>query len=115
MESKRGDFNCLMQILDLLLGMHFDAAVVFVIKLILILRLALAISGVSSLGVPGMPWHPQILADQLTLSQPGEGGGADYSHPIIHAPPDFQTFLWPCFCIVYYRSLTLKSQFQLQM
>ena len=70
MESKRGDFNCLMQILDLL-GMHFDAVVVFVIKLLLILRLALAISGVSSLGVPGMPWHPQILADQLTLSQPG--------------------------------------------
>ena len=28
-------------------------------------------SGVSSLGVPGVPWHPQILADQLTLSQPG--------------------------------------------
>ena len=54
MESKRGDFNCLMQILDLL-GMHFDAVVVFVIKLLLILRLALAISGVSSLGVPGMP------------------------------------------------------------
>ena len=22
-----------------------------------------------------MPWHPQILADQLTLSQPGRGGG----------------------------------------
>ena len=21
-----------------------------------------------------MPWHPQILADQLTLSQPGSGG-----------------------------------------
>ena len=29
--------------------------------------------GVSSMGVPGVPWHPQILADQLTLSQPGEG------------------------------------------
>ena len=28
-------------------------------------------SGVSSLGVPGVPWHPQILADNLTLSQPG--------------------------------------------
>ena len=34
----------------------------------------------SSLGVPGMPWrHPQILADQLTLSQPG---GAAYAHYI---------------------------------
>jgi hypothetical protein len=44
---------------------------------------------VSSLGVP---WHPQILADQLTLSQPG-GGDA---HQIIVAPPDFQIFLQPC-------------------
>ena len=25
----------------------------------------------SSLGVPEVPWHPQILADQLTLCQPG--------------------------------------------
>ena len=22
-------------------------------------------------GVPGVPWHPQILADQIILSQPG--------------------------------------------
>ena len=28
-------------------------------------------SGLSSLGVPGVPWHTQILADQLTLFQPG--------------------------------------------
>ena len=28
-------------------------------------------AGVSSLGVPGVPWHTQILANQLTLSQPG--------------------------------------------
>ena len=28
-------------------------------------------SKVSSLGVPRVLWHPQILADQLTLSQPG--------------------------------------------
>ena len=28
-------------------------------------------SGLLSLGVPGVPWHPQILADQLTLFQPG--------------------------------------------
>ena len=26
---------------------------------------------VSSLDVPGVPWHTQILADQLTLFQPG--------------------------------------------
>ena len=49
-------------------------------------------SGVSSLGVPGVPWHPQILADQLTPSQPV---GADYAHQIILAPPDFQIFLQP--------------------
>ena len=36
---------------------------------------------------------PQILADRLTLSQPG---GADYAHQIILTPPDFQTFLRPC-------------------
>ena len=29
-------------------------------------------AGLSSLGVPGVPWHTQILADQLTLFQPGE-------------------------------------------
>ena len=33
--------------------------------------------------------YPQILADQLTLSQPRE---ADYAYQIILAPPDFQTF-----------------------
>ena len=31
---------------------------------------------------------PQFLADQLTLSRPG---GAHYPHPVLHAPPDFQT------------------------
>ena len=41
-------------------------------------------------GCRGVPWHPQILAEQLTLSQPE---GADYAHQIILAPPDFQTFL----------------------
>ena len=28
-------------------------------------------AGLSSLGVPGVPWHTQILANQLTLFQPG--------------------------------------------
>ena len=46
-------------------------------------------SGVSSLGMSGVPWHPQILEDQLTR-------GADYAHQIILAPPDFQTFIRPC-------------------
>ena len=31
---------------------------------------------------------PQFLVDQLTLSQPG---GAHYPHPVLLAPPDFQT------------------------
>ena len=41
--------------------------------------------------VPG-GWHPQILAGQLTLSQPR---GTDYAHQIILAPPDCQTFRRP--------------------
>ena len=41
-------------------------------------------AGVSSLGVPGVPWHKQILADQLTLSQPG---GTDYAHLITTLHP----------------------------
>ena len=48
--------------------------------------------GLSTMGVPGGPWHPQILADQLTLSQPD---GADYAHYIVLATLDFQTFLGP--------------------
>ena len=28
------------------------------------------------------------------------GRGADYAHPIILAPPDFQTFLRPCFIVL---------------
>ena len=46
--------------------------------------------------VHGVPWHPQILADQLTLSQPG--GGADYAHhSTTSPPPDFQTLRRACF------------------
>ena len=43
-------------------------------------------TGVSSLGVPGVPWHNQILADQLTLFQPG---GTDYAHLITTGTPGF--------------------------
>ena len=42
-----------------------------------------------SSGVPGVPWHLQILSDLLILSQPG---GAD-AHQIIL---DFQAFLRSC-------------------
>ncbi len=43
-------------------------------------------TGLSSLGVPGVPWHTQILADQLTLFQPG---GTDYAHLITTGTPGF--------------------------
>ena len=43
-------------------------------------------AGVLSLEVPGVPWHPQILADQLILSQPG---GTDYAHLITTSTPGF--------------------------
>ena len=33
-----------------------------------------------------MPWHPQILADQLNLSQLG---GTDYAHLITTGTPEF--------------------------
>ena len=49
-------------------------------------------AGVLSQGGAGGAMHPQILADQLTLSQPV---GADYAHKIILATPNFQTFLRP--------------------
>ena len=50
-------------------------------------------AGLSSLeGQEGVPWHPQVLADQLTLSQPM---GADYAHQIILATSDFQAYQRP--------------------
>ena len=45
------------------------------------------ITGLSSLGVPGVPWHTQILADQLTLNQ--TAGGTDYAHLITTGTPGF--------------------------
>ena len=53
-------------------------------------------SGPSSLGVPGVPWHTQILADQLTLFQPG---GTDYAHLITTGTPGFSD---TCSDIVWY-------------
>ena len=43
-------------------------------------------SGLSSLGVPGVPWHTQIFSDQLTLCYPG---GTDYAHLITTGTPGF--------------------------
>ena len=34
----------------------------------------------------GVPWHPQILVDLLTLSQPG---GTNYAHLITTGTPGF--------------------------
>ena len=49
--------------------------------------------GLLSLGVPGVPsvpWHTQILADQLTLFQPG---GTDYAHLITTGTPGLSDLL----------------------
>ena len=43
-------------------------------------------AGPSSLGVPGVPGHTQILADHLTLFQPG---GKDFAHLITNGTPGF--------------------------
>ena len=44
----------------------------------------------SSLGVPGVPWHTQYLADQLTLFQPG---GTNNDHHIANDTPKFSYLL----------------------
>ena len=59
------------------------------------------IAGLSSLGVPGVPWHPQILADQLTLSQPG---GTDYA-PLITTGtigPSDGPALWHTYIVLFF-------------
>ena len=52
----------------------------------------------SQTGGQGGAYAPQFLADQLTLSRPG---GAHYPHPVLHAPPDFQTLRHACKLIVF--------------
>ena len=49
-----------------------------------------------------MQWHPQILADQLTLSQPEE---TDYAHLITTGTPGFSDLP---------TALTLKNEFETQ-
>ena len=44
------------------------------------------------LSEPGVPWPPQILTDQLTLSQPGR---QIIPTTLLPTPSDFQTFLQP--------------------
>ena len=55
-------------------------------KLLYPFRYETPCTGLSSLGVPGVPWHTQILADQLILFQPG---GTDYVHLITTGTPGF--------------------------
>ena len=50
------------------------------------IKMGVYAAGLSSLGVPGVPWHTQIMADQLTLFQPG---GTDYAHLITSGIPGF--------------------------
>ena len=60
-------------------------------------------------GCRGVPWHPQILADQLTLSQPGEGrlcppndtgnpGFSDFPTPLLKMRGFQYRHLAPLFC-----------------
>ena len=59
-------------------------------------------SGLSSLGVPGVPWHTQILADQLTLFQPG---GTDYAHLITTGTPGFSDLPTALICMYFKENL----------
>ena len=61
-------------------------------------------TGLSSLGVPGVPWHTQIFADQLTLFQPG---GAGYVRHINTCPSRFSE-LPPALSLIAKTKLTLK-------
>ena len=65
-------------------------------------------AGLSSLGVPGVPWHTQILADKLTLIQPG---GTDYANLITTGTPgflDLPTALRSAHYVVWIKCLELK-------
>ena len=65
---------------------------IIVLQLKSVIRTSLYTGLLSSLGVPGVPWHNQILAGQLTLSQPGGTYYAHlrnyYWHPRIFRPSD---------------------------
>ena len=67
-------------------------------------------SGLSSLGVPGVPWHTQILADQLTLFQPG---GTDYAHLITTGTLEFSDLPTALLLAVGFASLGFKSEVML--
>ena len=64
--------------------------------------------GTAGLGVPGVPWHTQILADQLTLFQPE---GTDYAHLNTTGTPGFSdlptALLWG-------KSSVIKFEFKVE-
>ena len=71
-------------------------------------------TGLSSLGDPGVPWHTQIFADQLSLFQPGKEIMPTW---LILAHPDFQTFRRPCEMKLgssYHKNEMLKSWWKWQ-
>ena len=79
-----------------------------------LLRFTDLYAGLSSLGVPGVPWHTQILADQLTLFKPG---GTDYAHLITTGTPGFldlpTALLWVQFLqLTHISSLNAKLEIQ---
>ena len=63
-------------------------------------------SGLSSLGVPGVPWHTQILADQLTLFQPG---GTNYAHLITTGTPGFSDLPTALMVSLVYKNMNATS------
>ena len=77
-----------------------------------ILHFSSATPGVSSLGVLGVPWHTQILADQLTLFQPGGDRLCPpdyYWHTRIFRPSDGPCHVRKLFIEMGYISLIQKS------
>ena len=69
----------------------------------------------SSLGVPGVPWHTQILADQLTLFKPG-GTDNYYWHTRIFRPSEGPAGAYHCkpafqsqITIAFYVKIILKN------
>jgi hypothetical protein len=60
----------------------------------------------------GVPWHPQILSDQLTLSQPG---GADYAHHFTTGTPGFSDLPTALVREQRHRSYTLVQNATLHM
>ena len=58
------------------------------------------------MGVSGVPWNPQILANQLTLSQPC---GADYAHHDTTGLLGISDLRRPCICFTAYMASLLPT------